>query len=657
MRRKLFCIALILSILVLVLLPFQTIVRAEDRSYTISQVDTVVRIGEDGSAYIKERITYRFSGHFNGVLRDIDFAKTGGLEEVRVFVERNGSEVEWERNTGNSLNDTGDPGTYNYEVDGNLAHLKVFEPSDNEEKTFVYTYKLLDIITLYSDTAEFNHHLVDRNSQVVLENINLLVRLPEGISREQIQAFAHGPLTGEIVIGDDSSVSMTVPAVSPGEYVEAHILFPPSFVPNARNFVQEEALPRILEEEKQKAEEANRVREEARQQVREQQAREQQEFERRMEEQRKRDELRAAFFPLAAGLGVILFAAWFVLILYIYQKYDRELSHSFQGKYYRELPGKYTPAETSVLMSFGSVQTRDAMATLMDLIRKKQLLLQVSKVMQKGLFKSKEVEVYTFALNDKAPAIQLKKHEAFLISWFIGKIGNGLSVTLDEINEYVRSRGNALEFRSDYREWESCVVEEAQKNRFFDSTSRQGRLLGVLSGLGYLLAGGALTMLFASPLLLLLAIQGVILMIFSARINRRTSYGNEQHAMWQAFTNFLRDFSRMEKAVIPSIVIWEHYLVYAISLGVARDVIRQLPLVFSGEELDHHDLTFMHGASYGYFYGFTHMFDHTMDSVQSAITTAASIANSSNSSSSGSGGGFSGGSSGGGGGGGGHGAF
>ena len=127
--------------------------------------------------------------------------------------------------------------------------------------------------------------------------------------------------------------------------------------------------------------------------------------------------------------------------------------------------------------------------------------------------------------------------------------------------------------------------------------------------------------------------------------------------MWQAFKNFLRDFSRLDKAEIPSIVIWEHYLVYAVSLGVAKEVIKQLPLVFTDADLHDTSLTFMYGYSYANFRTFTDVFDRTVNSVDSAISHAVTVANSTNSSSSGGGGGFSGGSSGGGGGGGGGGAF
>jgi uncharacterized membrane protein len=150
---------------------------------------------------------------------------------------------------------------------------------------------------------------------------------------------------------------------------------------------------------------------------------------------------------------------------------------------------------------------------------------------------------------------------------------------------------------------------------------------------------------------------GIILLLYSIRIKKRSAYGNEQYAMWNAFKRFLKDFSRLKEAEIPSIVIWEHYLVYAVSLGVAKEVIKQLPLVFKDNDLNNPNLTFLYGMSYGYLNAFERAFDDAIRTVESSVSSAKAIASSKNSSSSGRGGGFSVGSSGGGGHGGGGGAF
>lgn len=44
-------------------------------------------------------------------------------------------------------------------------------------------------------------------------------------------------------------------------------------------------------------------------------------------------------------------------------------------------------------------------------------------------------------------------------------------------------------------------------------------------------------------------------------------------------------FSRLDKAELPALALWDHYLVYAVSLGVAKEVIQQLPLAPAAGEV------------------------------------------------------------------------
>ena len=614
-------------------------VNAADREYHISNYSIDILIEKDGSAMIEERLTYDFDGQFNGILRDVDFSDTKGLIDAKVFVERKEELIEVILNSTNSLADNGFPGTYNYEEKDRIAHFKIFEASLDVIKTFRIRYKLINVVTKYNDIAQFNRKIIDKNWQTTLNNITIRIKIPEGATKDELKVFAHGPLSGESKIVDDQNFLFTVPFVSPGTFVETLVIFPNTLVPRSTNLVNKVALPDILENEGKLADEANKQRENAREQV------------------AKHDKMVKNRAMVRNILVILLGLVWIFLITHIYFKYDKELKHNFQGKYYRELPGDYTPAEMSILLSFGKVHTRDIMATLMDLVRKRQLSIDPDKHIKKGLFGSKEISTYTIHIKEDEQKVDLKKHESYLIEWFIFEIGDGTQVNLEEIKSYAKDRRNAQTFLVDYRKWTKLAKEESDKNKFFDETSKKGILTGVLSGIIYFILGIFISIFLYAPVALILTILGFILLIFSARIKRRTSYGNEQKEMWNAFKEFLKDFSNINKAILPSIVIWEHYLVYAISLGVAKEVIKQLPLVFNDTDLENSHLTFMYGATYGYFAGFNTAFSDTINTVESAISSAVSIANSTNSSSSGGGGGFSGGSSGGGGGGGGGGAF
>lgn len=629
---------LLLAIICFLFLLSDVSLFAQDREYYIDKYDINVVLNPDGSADIEEFLYYDFDGQFNGVFRDLDFSETDGIIDPKLYVmnaDRSLSEISLYST--DDLDEGGIDGTYNSVESGDLLKFKVFLKSYNQQRTFVYKYTLNNVITKYDDIAEFNRKIVDSNWDVSLNGITIKIKLPKAANLEDIKVYGHGSLLGESKIIDGQNVIFTAPFVRPGEMVETLVLFPRELVPNAKREVDKIALQEIMENERELAEEANNQREEARKQY-------------------EREKL---IDNIVRIIVVALCVVWLPISIYIYFKYDKELKSDFKQKYYRELPGDYTPSEMSHLLNRGGIYTRDITATLMDLVRKRYLLLTTEKVLKKRLiFQNKEIEEYDVSINPDAPIQTLKRHEEFLINWFIKKLGNGKSIRLSSISDYTKTETNARRFNSDYEHFGELVGKEAEKLGFIDKSSKKGGTIGSILAVVYLIIGLIICVVFSNPWGFALVAVFLITITFSSRISRRTRYGNDQKVKWEAFKRFLKDFSQMDKAVLPSIVIWEHYLVYAISLGVAKEVIKQLPLVISDNDFNNNNLTFMRGpGGYMGFSAMTNTLSSTISTVDNAINSARSVANSTLSSSSGGGGGFSGGSSGGGGGGGGGGAF
>jgi len=88
------------------------------------------------------------------------------------------------------------------------------------------------------------------------------------------------------------------------------------------------------------------------------------------------------------------------------------------------------------------------------------------------------------------------------------------------------------------------------------------------------------------PLLLTIIFTGVGLVIYCGIIRKKTQEGINEHEKWSAFKRFLLHFSNMKDYEIPSLVIWEHYLVYAISLGIADKVISKLRVVLADQDIN-----------------------------------------------------------------------
>lgn len=600
--------AILLILLVLVLLSGYTAAEA-DRSYIINGFHAEAQLNTDGSMDVSETLTYDFSGEFNGIYRTLVTTGSDGVDNIEVMT------VDGNKMPAN---------TYEVEKQKDKLQLKIYSKARNEMKTFIIKYRVLNVAVKYNDIAELYWKFMGSDTDVVIKDFKVNIGLPEGTSREDIKAYAHGPLSGNVEIVDEKNITLSVKDLKPNTFVEARILFPTSFIKNSFNALDKNALNDIMDEERRWAEEANAKR------------------------------LRARIFISISFLYAFL---QILLIFYIYYKYDKEYKTTFKGAYYRELPGDYSPAVMSVLWNFGRIKPRDVTATLMDLVRRKYITLSVQAAEKKGILSKKEDIDYVFTLNENADASKLSKHEIFFIEWIFGNIGINKRVSLDDIEDYTKSKTGAQNFKSDYDAWYENVKQEAETLGFFDKSSNHGIILGVIASLlGFFLA--VYTMIAHGNILgfIVTIFTSLILMIYSITVKRRSKYGVLQFQMWKAFRKFLLHFSRLDKAELPSVVLWEHYLVYAITLGVAKEVIKQLKMIFREDDFKNGGLTYMYYGYYGHRLNHFDALNNITSTVTKATESTYKQAVSQLSSSSGGGGGFSGG-GGGGGGGGGAGAF
>lgn len=600
------------------MLTVNTINVFSDRSYSIDKFYVKAFLNEDGSMDIEESINYDFSGSFNGVYRTLKTANSDGIENIKILIKDNNDYITAKESL------SGNNNTYEVIKESDGIKLKIFYRSANEKRQFIIMYKVLNAAVKYNDVAELYWKFMGRETEVIIRDFKVDFKLPKGANYDDIKVFAHGPLSGNIQKLDDENIVIFVDKMPPNTFVEARILFPTKLIEKSTKIVDKDALGPILEEEGRWAKEANTKRQRAR-----------------------------ALISISFIYAIIEI----FLIVFIYFKYDREFKTSFKGSYYRELPGDYSPAIMSILWNFGRINPRDITATLMDLVRRKHLILNTEISHKKGIFKNKKEEDYVFVLNEESDKSDLSQQEEFLIDWIINGIGDNKKVSLGDIEDYTKSRERAITFKSHYDAWVECIKLEADRYKFFDKSSVKGNIIGIVASL-LGIALGIYTATFHQNLIgmAVLIVVSLILMIYSITVKRRSKYGVEQYKMWKAFRKFLKHFSRMDKAEIPSVILWEHYLVYAISLGVAKEVIKQLKMVFRDEDFNNSSLTYMYYGYYGSRMSHFDAINHVMDSVIGSTESTYKQAMSKLSSSSGRGGGFSGG-GGGGGGGGGAGAF
>lgn len=514
----------------------------QDRSFQITDYKAQVEILENGDAKVSEIFTYEFSGSFNGIIRSIGITGSDGLEYFRAsqhLPQKKALDI-------------------TRETEGNMVTFRIYDQSANERKSFLLEYQLKNVITKYNDTAEFYWKFFDQSNSSPIQRIQIEITFPGktiNTETEDLKVFGHGPSQGQVTILDRGVVLYEVDSLSANEMVEARVLFPTDFVPDAGRIVNKDQYAQIMQEELAWAERSGR---------------------------------QNVFVILGLLLIPVIIILNIINAIRMYFKYDRELKPEMELDYYRELPSDITPAVLSHLMSIQGAVTKDIMATLMDLTRRKYL--QFEETTSGGWIKKKD---YSFILLNE-DITTLKQHEINLINWFFYSIGDGNSVTLKEIENYSKASRTQSSFRHQYQQWQNTVKKEFQKYNYFGRSKE-----GLTTALKIFLLEIAIFVILVIvaffmkvpwmvliPLLLTIIFTGVGLVIYGGIIRKKTQEGINEHEKWSAFKRFLLHFSNMKDYEIPSLVIWEHYLVYAISLGIADKVISKLRVVLADQDIN-----------------------------------------------------------------------
>ncbi len=626
MRRRMFSRKIKIGFLSLFIGFFMTLTLFSDsalaeRSLTMEQVVVDAQVLPDASMQVTERITVDFSGQWNGFYVKIP---QGDTHIVEVMVHENGQPYEF-----NSGTEYGPPGTYLMKTEGNQILIDWSISAADEVRTFDVSYRVINAVKIHSDTAELYRKFIGEANGNKISNVLVNLKLPAGAEQykqgEEIRIWGHGPLTGEVNFAGPDLVIWSVNDLPAYTFLEGRVVMPVSLfnAAPAEAYTEQAALEAILDEEEGWAEEANRQRMMA----------------------------RAAY---AAGAGIV--GAALVAVFLLWRRFGRSHKASFEGDYYRELPASYSPAELSVLWNFNKMKAQDITATILDLARRKFLYLEEETAEERKLLGTKAITTYRLSFLPAPEPAALRKpeeavlniHEQQLIEFLKNNIGGGGGhIYLTDIEKYAKNYGES--FYKFWQEWTSGLIDRGEQHGFFDGQGKMP-LLTILGGLALFILGSILVAKIG-VIGYALIIAGALFLFIPRLFKRRSVSGQDDNVRWQAFKKFLEHFSEMQRHEIPSLIIWEHYLVFAVTLGVAREVIKQLELVFPN--LQDGDYRFGYGwMTYGHYSNINNLnnsFEGIGNSFERALQTAEKAVSKS-SSGSGGGGGFSGGGGGGGGG-------
>ncbi|UCC68714.1 MAG: DUF2207 domain-containing protein [Armatimonadota bacterium] len=260
--------------------------------------------------------------------------------------------------------------------------------------------------------------------------------------------------------------------------------------------------------------------------------------------------------------------------LRLYFRYGREPVPANPHDRLSEPPYEWTPVQVGLLWNQGRLGLRDMVASLIDLVRRGVLELRVEpvSVLELGGVAGVGEEYECFVRRAREKEGEATPAERYLIEEIIFRYAEG--------KESASLREAMVEGARDHRaacgrveRWGEIAREEPTPFPFVDPVSERMSARGTALGAAMLASYFLLGAFFPSVTILALVGVAGILTAGSGVIRRRSPEGAEALARWQAFRRHLAEVSSLSDAPPHSVAVWERYLVYAISLGVAGRVV------------------------------------------------------------------------------------
>jgi len=508
-----------------------------------------------------------------------------------------------------NISSTIETGAGYYVADAESAQWMFYNPDTwGNGTTFHQTYKVKGAAVQYDDTAEF-FWTVAYTDYIKTSGVDVTVVLPTtGIALSDVTAYIFGSNNAKITRiykNDSNHIAIEIKAAQlyPNEFITTRIDFPREALTIADN-----TYGQIVPQNEQLYPNNPHLYNVT------------QIFEAYNQGQRRN-------YGLANLIAVIIGAVMLLVILFsvisIYTKYDKEPKSDFYNEYFRELPADYGPAMMGYLYDFKEVSKNSVTATLMDLVRRKFVTIDT------GTESLTERKVnYTLVYDRTKDQSELKQHERYLLKWFFDVVAKGgNTLTLNQLEGFCSvSEANSLRYQECNRTWVTLTTNSGENQGFFDNVKEAARKGGPVIALCWIIGIAGLVLGFMNVGLWTRYVGGIILGLaivltqYFTTIQRRSLRGNEEFVRWKAFKKFLTEFSNIKDYPMPGIIVWEHYMVYAIEFGIADLVEAQMRFKYKELGLE----TEINNGSYLRYRGFYSLYNyHYMNSMAVARTVVA----------------------------------
>ncbi|MDY0341454.1 MAG: DUF2207 domain-containing protein, partial [Coriobacteriia bacterium] len=214
------------------------------KSYEMTHVWIDAQVEPDGSMTVTEERTFDFSGEYTFAYWELDKGGSDGVEVLSVT----GPEGEYARSEYNDIDPNRTPQTFTVVDHGSYYDVRPYFRAADTEHTITLQYRVLGAATRWQDTSELYWKFVGERWELPAGDIRVHIALPGGVAHDDVHAWAHGPLTGDVSINDDGTVDLVLDRLPVETFVEARVTFPDDALSGAQ-VLPENRLQAILDEE------------------------------------------------------------------------------------------------------------------------------------------------------------------------------------------------------------------------------------------------------------------------------------------------------------------------------------------------------------------------------------------------------------------------
>lgn len=554
-------------------------------SQKLNSIDYEAKLNPDGTADITEIWNIKVE-NTNTLFKtfDIDRTKYTGISNVKVSeITASGREINF-RDTGKYAYHVEKGGFY--ALNNNSRQFEIawgVSIDSTENKTYKISYKVIDVVKNYNDCSEFYWQFIGATNSIPAKKVTGTIKLPSEVTnKENLRAWAHGPLSGNIEITDKQTVRFEVEDLKAETMVEVRIVPTEKIFPLNLKGVPINHLSDVLTEEENWAEQANR--------------------------QRK------MWTSIAIAIIVItaIIALFFICKIIKYIKALSKIKQTAMKPeqkldYFRDFPDENaTPGEAGFLYYFdkkGAFTTNISKVVsgiILDLALKKVITFKENPAKKEEVYMEINKHLVTKLPEDEEKVLEILLETKEYRNKKNKSETDLNTITMKDVETYARK--NDKTFLGKIESIEKIVKTSEEEKGNYDKNIEKEANKWKSTSVGYY-ATAAVCLFMATLIIpLILIIPCIICGLLCGKIANKsrtlTQVGENEKEKWQALKRYMEEFSLLNEREVPELVLWEKYLVYGTAFGVADKVISQLKVKYP-QILDE---TYMINNGYTYIY-------------------------------------------------------